>query len=330
MCTSYRVLGIANPFYDRPADVDEAFLARYSLPEGSTQVRDRSEVIQSYAEAPGKKLWTLGGSATKAINVTSHLSPQGTCALYGKIGDDDMGTEVKAAIERNGIFSLHTKGTKGTPLANCFISNNTRTMMADAGAAAEISAEEIQSKIALFHGVEFTYVEGYLAFFGETLQASVACAQEAHVPNTALCLPSYNVVELFKPKFKEAAAVANYIFGNGKEIMELTGESTVQKALGCFESSKTIFATVNSEGCWVRERGKSDPVLIPTKPVPKVVNPVGAGDTFAGAALAALLKGLPPSEAASWGNRTAGEVIQQPSATLSPDQWRDLRIELRA
>jgi sugar/nucleoside kinase (ribokinase family) len=325
--STYRVIGIANPFHDRAAPVEAAFLEKYKLPLGATEVRDRSEIVASWNEAhQGEYQWTLGGSGTNVIKTAAHLGSKGEYALYGKIGDDEIGRKMKAAIEEAGITSLHTTGKNGTPIANCFVSKDVRTIMANAGAAGEISPEEINPE--MFRGAEMAYIEGYLAFFGKTMEWSVDCARRVQVP-VAVGLPSHNVVGLFNSEFQKSAAKADLIFGNGLEVMKLTGKNTVQEALGSFDSSKTVFATVKADGCWVRERGKSDAVHFPARPVPKVVDPTGAGDFFTGAVLAALRRGLPLPECINWGNHAAGYVIQEQGAELPPAKWSELRQALR-
>ena len=55
---------------------------------------------------------------------------------------------------------------------------------------------------------------------------------------------------------------------------------------------------------------------VPTEPVAKVVDTTAAGDSFAGAYLAARLAGAPPEEAARAGNRLAARVVQHPGALI--------------
>ena len=65
----------------------------------------------------------------------------------------------------------------------------------------------------------------------------------------------------------------------------------------------------------VRLLGQS-PQAVPTLPVPQVVDTTAAGDSFAGAYLAARLAGLEPAAAAAAGNRLAATVIQHRGALI--------------
>lgn len=57
---------------------------------------------------------------------------------------------------------------------------------------------------------------------------------------------------------------------------------------------------------------------VPTVPVPRVVDTTAAGDSFAGAYLAARLAGATPVQAAAAGNRLAACVVQHRGAIIEP------------
>ncbi len=67
------------------------------------------------------------------------------------------------------------------------------------------------------------------------------------------------------------------------------------------------------------------PVLaVPTEPVARVVDTTAAGDSFAGAYLAARLGGAEPAAAAAAGNRLAARVVQHKGAVIPRDAMADL------
>jgi 2-dehydro-3-deoxygluconokinase len=63
---------------------------------------------------------------------------------------------------------------------------------------------------------------------------------------------------------------------------------------------------------------------VPVVPVDRVVDTTAAGDSFAGAYLAARLAGASPQAAAAAGNALAGRVIQHPGALIPADAMADL------
>jgi len=70
--------------------------------------------------------------------------------------------------------------------------------------------------------------------------------------------------------------------------------------------------------------GVAPVVAAPTEPVARVVDTTAAGDSFAGAYLAARLAGAPPSEAARHGNRLAARVVQHRGAIIPMEAMADL------
>ncbi len=63
---------------------------------------------------------------------------------------------------------------------------------------------------------------------------------------------------------------------------------------------------------------------VPTVPVPQVVDTTAAGDSFAGAYLAARLGGASAAQAAAAGNRLAARVVQHRGAVLPQEAMADL------
>ena len=66
------------------------------------------------------------------------------------------------------------------------------------------------------------------------------------------------------------------------------------------------------------------PQAVPTVPVPQVVDTTAAGDSFAGAYLAARLGGATAAAAAAAGNRLAARVVQHRGAVIARELMADL------
>ena len=62
----------------------------------------------------------------------------------------------------------------------------------------------------------------------------------------------------------------------------------------------------------------------PTEPVPRVVDTTAAGDSFAAGYLSRRLAGATAVDAARFGNRVAGRVIQHRGALIAPEAMADL------
>lgn len=73
----------------------------------------------------------------------------------------------------------------------------------------------------------------------------------------------------------------------------------------------------------LRSAGQA-PLAVPTERVERVVDTTAAGDSFAGAYLAARLGGVPAEDAVRAGNRLAARVVQHPGAIIPLEHMADL------
>jgi 2-dehydro-3-deoxygluconokinase len=125
--------------------------------------------------------------------------------------------------------------------------------------------------------------------------------------------------------FAAATAVATLALMNLDDEQALWGqpdaEAQLQRtlALPCAE----VVVKRGAQPTLVRSAGEAA-CAVPTEPVPRVVDTTAAGDSFAGAYLAARLTGAHAVEAAAAGNRLAARVVQHRGAMLPLDRMADL------
>lgn len=317
------VLGICNPFIDRSVRVKDAFFEESGLTKGqTTSVEDKSDVERTwqYISAEEKDRWTLGGSG---INVMKTLGRLGlSCRVVGKIGCDQRGRDIEKRLVDMGIAPMFSRGKAETGIVNCFITDDSqRTMHAYLGAALELSENDIVKE--LFVGANHVHLEGYLVYYGQTLEKSVSYAQQARA-TTSLDLASQNVVEQFKPKFQQNLPKIDYVFGNVEEMEAYTGRKEFKDAIDCFSSKQTIIATEGKKGCWVKNKGESDAVHYDALEVSDVVDTTGAGGLFAAGFLYAALKGNQISQCVKKANLAASFVIREIGADMPDKKWTEL------
>jgi 2-dehydro-3-deoxygluconokinase len=125
--------------------------------------------------------------------------------------------------------------------------------------------------------------------------------------------------------FQRFSALASVALMTLDDEMALQGETDAGRQLArtldlpCPE----VVVKRGAEPTLVRLAGQ--PVqAVPTLAVPRVVDTTAAGDSFAGAYLAARLGGATPAEAAAAGNRLAARVVQHRGAVIPAEAMIDL------
>ena len=241
------VLGICNPFFDRSALVTDSFLKQHRLKkDDTTNEIERAPVERTWQgiSSAEKDVWTLGGSGTNVMKTLARLGHQ--CRVVGKIGSDERGFDMKERLVKIGIAPMLSRGKAETGVVNCFITDDKkRTMHTYLGAALELSAGDISREA--FTGANHVHLEGYLAFYGETLETSVSFAKGVKA-TTSFDLASAGVVNMFRPKFQQNVPKMDVVFGNLEEMAVYTGEQDFKKAAECFGEKQTIIATDGKAG----------------------------------------------------------------------------------
>lgn len=99
------------------------------------------------------------------------------------------------------------------------------------------------------------------------------------------------------------------LFANEDEARTLTGATDPARMAGVLRErgARTIVLKLGAQGCAVFTA--EDEWHVPAFSVP-VVDTTGAGDCFAGAYLAAMLRGLPPARTARFANAVGALVVQ--------------------
>lgn len=114
---------------------------------------------------------------------------------------------------------------------------------------------------------------------------------------------------------------------NDQEAQQYTGRTTVAEAAQCLyaKTQAPLIITCGEAGAWLQKTQKEG-ILIPSKKV-VVQDTIGAGDSHAGAFLAALQMGKSLQEAVVLANRIAEEVVQCTGGLLHPEQAMKIKRE---
>ena len=318
-----KIVGIGNALVDIIAVLDNVdIISKIGLAVGGMTLVDGqlSATIQSEIKGQQTKLAT-GGSVANAINAVANLNV--SSGFLGAIGNDELGKLFEQEMKEHGIDCLLNHNTLPTGRAVCLVApDGERTMASYLGAAVEMGSDDVTpEKLA---GYDIFFIEGYLAFNHALILAAASVAKTAGL-TIALDLASYTVIEANREVLNEL--VDNYVdivFANEEEAISFTGLRP--EAALCNLASRCDIAVVKvgKEGAFVRQGNRQYHIPSMGK---LVIDTTGAGDFFAGGFLAGLAKGYDLEKCGRLGALLAGKIIGTVGASLSTEEWAQLRAE---
>jgi len=249
-----------------------------------------------------------GGSAA---NVAVAAARSGAPARFlGQVGADARGDALLAALSRDGVESrVVRRGRTGT-LVVLVEPGGERTMLADRGAAAELTP-------------------------GDVDPAWLAGAAVLHLPAYSLCEPPLGSAALALSREAARRGIPRTVDASSVAVLGAAGPEEFLRLLADIAPSVVFANTAEADllgvargaplpgaGLTVVKRGGEPALLVsptgtvevPARPVPSVLDSTGAGDAFAGAFLAALLRGAGPEEATAAGHTLAARGLAERGA----------------
>lgn len=245
-----------------------------------------------------------GGSPVLAARAAAELGA--SAAVAGRIGDDDAGSAIRAALVRAGIEPL--LAVDGERATGTFVeagSGAARGVVTDRGASAALGAADLPA--ALTAGA--VLVSGFALLHDDTAPAAVAAIARAEARWIAVGAGSAALAgRRGAEAFHALARGANVLLANAAEAAALTGLDPEAAALALAERYGLACVTDGPAGAVAAVAGGRIARAAPPEPVARVR--AGAGDAFAGALLASLARGAALDEtlqiACAAGARAAG------------------------
>lgn len=325
MAKNIDVYGLGNALVDLQLRVEEADISKLGLTKAGMTLVDtlRQKELLEYFQ--GKHVHQASGGS--AANTVIALAQLGAKSAYGcLVAKDRLGSFYREQMQELGV-SLTTNPAPHGDTGTCVVlitPDAERTMNTHLGVSAEFSAEHVSE--ASIAAARWLYIEGYL-FSSESGQAAVKKATQfakKHGTKIALTMSDRFIVECFRAPLTEAISSCALVFGNLLECGAFTGCSDPE---GIFAAMKEVtphmVMTLGEQGAWVSSSERD--VRVSAFPV-SAIDDTGAGDMFAGAYLAGILRGLPEERAAKLGCYLASRVVSGLGPRLSGDLLHDMSV----
>jgi sugar/nucleoside kinase (ribokinase family) len=276
-----------------------------------------SEALAPGGDVHGEVRIRPGGGGANAAVWAAHSGAQVT--LYGCVGDDLPGRILSLALRASGVSaSLAIRADARTGAMLVVREGGERSMVADRGANARLSAEDLPDRLA----ARAVLLSGYLLYDPRSEPAAVAALARAEAEFVAVDVASWPLLEAYgRDRFHAGAQGANFVLANAREAEVLTGRPPVEAARALAARYRWACVKLGAEGAVLATADR-----LFTAPAPDVdeVDATGAGDAFDGALLAELSRGADP-EAALRGACEAGA-----KAASSTETWPERAKRRRA
>lgn len=244
----------------------------------------------------------MGGStAIFACNIAKLGSKT---EFMSKLGDDSFGRFLLKEMASNnvGIDSIITDATLRTGATIIFILNNDRMMVTYPGSMKYLTIEEITDDIL----GSARHIHTSAIFFQPLLKSGLAklFSRAKELGLTTSMDTQWDPEEVWDLDLEKVLPNLDFFLPNEEEFIHLAGKPDL-------ESSLKSLADYNT--CFVIKRGPKGALMvhkkkrteIPSAPITKIVDTIGAGDSFNAGFIHAYLNGKNLDVCLEEGNRTA-------------------------
>ena len=237
-----------------------------------------SVALDTVKTSSGKSVEALGGSATYFSLAASYFSP---VSLVGVVGED-FPREHRGTLERRGVDLAGLKAAKG----------KTFRWSGRYGKDASV-AKTLATHLNVFKEFRPDLCEAqrkapvvFLANIDPELQAEVLAQMKA--PRLVACDTMNYWIDSKPSAIQALLQKVDVFFSNDEEAKKLTGAPNALQAAEVLSDwgPSVVVVKKGENGAFMRVGGKF--YVFPAFPLPRIKDPTGAGDTFAGGFLGYL------------------------------------------
>lgn len=245
----------------------------------------------------GDHLQAPGGKGANQAVAAARLGR--AVAMVGRVGDDDLGGQLRAVLADAGVDTSHTHVTADVPTGVALITVDAageNTIAVSPGANARLTPADVAAADGLLGAAAVTLLQ--LEIDLDTVAAAVARAGGTVVcnPAPAAALPAEVLagIDVLVPNRGELALLAGVPHPDTLDAVVVAARS--------LPGDGAVVVTLGGDGALVVD---GDTVAhVPAVPV-EAVDTTGAGDAFCGGLADGLARGLDVVAAARWASRVA-------------------------
>lgn len=318
----YDIYGMGNALVDTEFRLEDHELEKLGIQKGMMTLIDHERLLELIHQLKHVQCnRASGGSAANTI-ITSQLLGNKTfysCKVANDAAGDLFLTELLAQeVATNLTYENREAGITGECLVK-ITPDSERTMCTYLGATNTYSDKEMN--LDALKNSKYLYIEGYLSAQPTATKTAIHAKHlaETHGVKTSITLSDPTIVNYFKNNFLTIIGHGvDLIFCNEQEALMFCETEDLEIAKNTLKKyAKTYAITLGAHGVCVFD-GKTTATVPSTKV--KVINTVGAGDTFAGAFLYALSKNYDYVQAAILANLAAAQVVTKLGPRLDAEE----------
>jgi len=273
--------------------------------------------------------YIAGGAGQNSIRAAQWmLQGENMTGYIGCIGNDENGKRLKESATQDGV-KVHYLVDPTTPTGTCaaLVVQQERSLVANLGAAncykkeLHFDSPEIQ---ALIQNAKFFYITGF--FLTVSPETILAVGKHAAEHNKTFCfnISAPFLVDFFYDKMEATFPYTDIVFGNedefgalgkknnwGSDLGEVAKKLSEQPKLNS-KRGRIVIVTRGKDSTLLYDpaEGKVVEIQVPFVQKEEIVDVNGAGDSFVGGFLAALVRGCSMQTCVNAGNYCAGVTIR--------------------
>lgn len=287
------------------------------------------EVFSAHSTDLARIPMQVGGDAANEALVLARLGH--VPALVSAVGRDALGDWVLRSLEDSGVDTACVRRCDemdtGVNIVLVQEGGERRFITSRAGSLRRLALRHILPALDALAGAKVACLASLFVSHALTLRDTAALFDALKAKGLILCADTTR-----RKRGETLADVSpvlsrlDYFFPNLDEAALLTGradpDAIADALLDC--GVRHVALKLGGEGCLLKSRAERH--RLPARPHTRCVDTTGAGDTFAGAFIAALLEGRPFADCGRFANAAASLCVEQLGAV---GRWTRADVEQR-